>query len=75
MAPLDPFQGEGDQGGGIPAADPGRGAPEPAEGFGPGAEEPDVPEPGRSPVEAAHADDDPPLPTPDPDRVGPDGGR
>jgi hypothetical protein len=26
----------------IAAADPGRGAPEPAEGFGPGADDPDI---------------------------------
>ena len=30
--------------GGIPAADPGAGAPPPAEGFGVGGEEPDRPE-------------------------------
>src|SRR4051812_18865115 len=70
--PLEP--GLGQPGEGIPAADPGPGAPKPAEGFGVGGEEPDLAPPGD------HADppDDPPdLPrddvpfrTPDPREVG-----
>ena len=55
---------------GIPAADPGQGAPEPAPGFGIGGEEPDV---------IADEDDDegrpaggePPFRTPDPRELGP----
>jgi hypothetical protein len=42
FAPLDPFSSDDEQG--IPAADPGQGAPQTAEGYGVGAEEPDVPE-------------------------------
>src|SRR4051794_36380691 len=66
--PLEPGIGPPDDG--IPAAAPGPGAPEPAEGFGVGGEEPDLGPPGD------HADppDDPPDPhrddvpfrTPDP---------
>ena len=64
---------------GIPAADPGAGAPEPAPGFGIGGEDPDVvPAEDRQPDEdekAERAD----LPgsgatfsTPDPRKVGPE---
>jgi hypothetical protein len=56
---------------GIPAADPGAGAPPPAEGFGVGGEEPDRPE--EQPADDAGdavADDDPPFRTPDPTEVG-----
>jgi hypothetical protein len=64
--PMEPNLGRGDDG--IPAADPGAGAPEPAEGFGIGGEEPDRPEEGVPPS----ADDggrhaDPPFRTPDPE--------
>ncbi len=38
--PLEPNLGRPDEG--IPAADAGQGAPEPAEGFGIGGEDPDV---------------------------------
>ena len=38
--PLQPDLGRADDG--IPAADAGQGAPEPAEGFGVGGEDPDV---------------------------------
>jgi hypothetical protein len=41
-APLEPHGDDRDEG--IPAADPGPGAPPPAEGFGVGGEEPDAPE-------------------------------
>ncbi|MGY1653902.1 hypothetical protein [Geodermatophilus sp. SYSU D01119] len=41
--PMTPELGNG-QDDGIPAADPGAGAPPPAEGFGVGGEEPDRPE-------------------------------
>lgn len=66
-SPLEPHLGQPDEG--IPAADPGAGAPPPAEGFGVGGEEPDHPE-DRPPADAGgdHADppDDPPFRTPDP---------
>jgi hypothetical protein len=42
--PMEPELGQGDDG--IPAADPGAGAPPPADGFGVGGEEPDRPEEG-----------------------------
>jgi hypothetical protein len=65
-APMEPNLGRGDDG--IPAADPGAGAPEPAEGFGVGGEEPDRPEDDAPQSSAAdggqHAD--PPFRTPDP---------
>jgi hypothetical protein len=41
---MEPNLGRGDDG--IPAADPGPGAPPPADGFGVGGEEPDRPEEG-----------------------------
>lgn len=72
MDPLDPFSGrEADDG--IPAADPGAGAPPTADGFGIGGEEPDrAPETddagGR---EDADRPEDPPFRTPDPHDVGP----
>lgn len=72
--PLEPNLSTPDEG--IPAADPGAGAPPPAEGFGVGGEEPERPE--EPPAEAtgsgggAAAPDDPPFRTPDPDRLGPD---
>jgi hypothetical protein len=65
--PMEPNLGKPDEG--IPAADPGAGAPEPAEGFGIGGEEPDRPE-EQPPADGGgdHADppDDPPFRTPDP---------
>jgi hypothetical protein len=71
--PLEPELGRPDDG--IPAADPGAGAPAPADGFGVGGEEPETP-----PADAAgeHADppddppsgDDVPFRTPDPGEVG-----
>ena len=68
--PMEPNLGREDDG--IPAADPGAGAPEPAEGFGVGGEEPDRPEEDAS---QPSADDggrrtDPPFRTPDPGDVG-----
>jgi hypothetical protein len=56
---------------GIPAADAGVGAPPPAEGFGIGGEEPDVPEqavdgPGGTPPPET------PFRTPDPTELRPD---
>ncbi|MGY1806842.1 hypothetical protein ACI8AF_05685 [Blastococcus sp. SYSU D00669] len=73
-SPLEPEQGMPDQG--IPAADPGAGAPEPADGFGIEGEEPDVAH--AQPGDRADPPDDPPdLPrddvpfrTPDPRDVG-----
>jgi hypothetical protein len=57
---------------GIPAADPGAGAPEPAPGFGVGGEEPDVAEPeDTGDDEGRPAAGEPPFRTPDPDEVGP----
>jgi hypothetical protein len=69
--------GAGREDDGIPAADPGAGAPPPAEGFGVGGEEPDRPEE----ADASPADDpgrrgddegrrgNPPFRTPDPGDV------
>jgi len=54
---------------GIPAADPGRGAPPPADGFGVGGEEPDRQEEAVAPVDAAQPSDSP-FRTPDPTDVG-----
>ncbi len=72
-APLEPNLGHRDDG--IPAADPGAGAPEPAPGFGIGGEEPDLVDPteeipgvpGKDDDEPAAAD--PPFRTPEPDDV------
>jgi hypothetical protein len=60
--------------GGIPAADPGAGAPEPAPGFGIGGEDPDViaDDDTERPQTAA---DETPFRTPDPRELGPDAGR
>ncbi len=64
---------------GIPAADPGAGAPEPAEGYGIGGEDPDVvPAGDPSPEEAAAAPPPPsdtPFRTPDPREFGPEDSR
>ena len=49
--PMEPNLGREDDG--IPAADPGAGAPPPAEGFGVGGEEPDRPE--EEPLQAEEA--------------------
>jgi hypothetical protein len=57
-------------GGGIPAADPGAGAPPPAEGFGIGGEEPDRPE--ETGEDAAVPPSDTPFRTPYPAEVGPE---
>ncbi|SHG40834.1 hypothetical protein SAMN05444351_2532 [Geodermatophilus nigrescens] len=67
--PMTPELGNPDDG--IPAADPGAGAPPPAEGFGVGGEEPDRPEEADRPRETG---EDSPAPdgadtafrTPDP---------
>jgi hypothetical protein len=67
--PMEPSVPGGDDG--IPAADPGAGAPEPAEGFGVGGEEPDVPA-DREDDGTTAAGEDSPFPTPDPDELGPD---
>ena len=69
--PLEPNLGNPDEG--IPAADPGAGAPPPAEGFGVGGEEPDRPEENDAPAGAADgaAPADPPFRTPDPRELGP----
>ncbi len=72
--PMEPNLGQGDDG--IPAADPGTGAPAPADGFGIGGEDPDRPEEAGAPEAGAQgtagdrADDDPPFRTPDPSEVG-----
>ncbi len=71
-----PFSADPDDGG-IPAADPGAGAPEPAPGFGIGGEDPDVvaPEDPR-PEEDAEADpsaQETVFRTPDPREIGPIG--
>jgi hypothetical protein len=56
---------------GIPAADPGQGAPEPAPGFGIEGEDPDV-APGAEDDEGRPAPGEPPFRTPDPGDVGPE---
>jgi hypothetical protein len=72
--PMEPNLGRGDDG--IPAADPGAGAPPTADGFGVGGEEPDRPEDAGTRDADAHGttgdgpDDDPPFRTPDPGEVG-----
>lgn len=72
--PMEPNLGRGDDG--IPAADPGAGAPPTADGFGVGGEEPDRPEDAGTQDADAHGttgdrpDDDPPFRTPDPGEVG-----
>ncbi|MGY1847040.1 MULTISPECIES: hypothetical protein [unclassified Blastococcus] len=73
-SPLEPNLGQPDEG--IPAADPGAGAPPPADGFGEGGEEPDrSPETDRPATGAGNDDADPPddptFRTPDPHDVGP----
>ena len=72
--PFEPNLGPPDDG--IPAADPGAGAPPPADGYGEPEGEPDRPaEATRPPAEGgdAHADpeEDPPFRTPDPHDIGP----
>ncbi|MDK3256531.1 hypothetical protein [Blastococcus capsensis] len=73
-SPFEPHLGRPDDG--IPAADPGPGAPPPAEGYGPAGEEPDRPaEATRPPAEGGDAQTDPPeeppFRTPDPHDIGP----
>lgn len=67
-SPFEPHLGRPDEG--IPAADPGAGAPPPADGFGVGGEEPDRPEETDA-VDTGEADGggDPPFRTPDPREV------
>ena len=59
---------------GIPAADAGAGAPEPASGFGIGGEDPDVVAPEDPQPEDASAapPDSTPFRTPDPRELGPE---
>lgn len=70
--PMEPNLGKPDEG--IPAADPGAGAPPPAEGFGVGGEEPDRPEevPTDQSGTGVDAPGDTPFRTPDPTEIGPD---
>jgi len=63
-----PFSTDEPAEGGIPAADPGAGAPEPAPGFGVEGEEPDVV--GPEDDEGRPARSEPPFRTPDPTEVG-----
>ncbi len=66
--PMEPNLGQEDDG--IPAADPGAGAPPPADGFGIGGEEPDRPEEtDDGPLSDAEQSDNP-FRTPDPGDVG-----
>ncbi|MGY1771073.1 hypothetical protein [Blastococcus sp. SYSU D00813] len=67
-APLEPELPKTDDG--IPAADPGAGAPPPAEGFGIEGEDPDRAEGDPDPEPRAAGD--PPFRTPDPREVGRD---
>lgn len=69
--PMEPNLPGGDDG--IPAADPGAGAPPPAEGFGVGGEEPDVPEQATDSPDVVLPEDTP-FRTPDPTEIGPDVG-
>ncbi len=64
--PLEPSLPQRDDG--IPAADSGAGAPELAEGFEVGGEEPDVSSDQEDPAEASAAQN-PPFPTPDPTEI------
>lgn len=58
---------------GIPAADPGPGAPEPASGFGVEAEEPDVvPEEDHETAERTDLSEGTAFRTPDPQELGPE---
>ncbi len=66
--PMEPDLGRGDDG--IPAADPGAGAPPPADGFGIGGEEPDRPEEADDAPLADAGQSDGPFRTPDPGEVG-----
>ncbi|WNV74062.1 hypothetical protein [Geodermatophilus sp. DSM 44513] len=70
--PMEPNLGQEDDG--IPAADPGAGAPPPADGFGVGGEEPDRPEELPEAATGGEPADDPPFRTPDPADVSRDGG-
>jgi hypothetical protein len=68
-----PFSADPSEADGIPAADPGAGAPEPAPGFGVGGEDPDViadEDADRSDVPQGES----PFRTPDPRDIGPDAG-
>jgi hypothetical protein len=67
-----PFAADPDDDG-IPAADPGAGAPDPSRGFGVGGEEPDVAE-SEDPDDAEAPSPSPsetPFRTPDPRTIGP----
>jgi hypothetical protein len=73
-SPFEPHLGRADEG--IPAADPGAGAPAPAEGFGVGGEDPDRPAEAAGPPadtggEQADPPEDTPFRTPDPSEIGP----
>lgn len=59
MSMTDPFVPAplGDESGTIPAADPGRGAPDTSEGFGVAGEEPDIAEPDVAEPDAAGSGD------------------
>ncbi|MGY1838703.1 MULTISPECIES: hypothetical protein [unclassified Modestobacter] len=57
---------------GIPAADPGQGAPDTAAGFGVGGEEPDTPEQTAEQQREAAEPEHTAFHTPDPDEVGPE---
>jgi len=75
MSMMPPPSSAGPADEGIPAADAGTGAPEPAPGFGIAGEEPDV-APGEDPQAAGReADDETPFRTPDPREIGPDAQR
>lgn len=57
---------------GIPAADPGQGAPEKAPGFGIEGEDPDLTTDNRADDEGRPALGEPPFRTPDPKDIGPE---
>ena len=69
-----PFTADPSDAEGIPAADPGAGAPEPSPGFGIGGEEPDViPDGTEGPPQVPAGET--PFRTPDPREIGPAAGR
>ena len=71
-APMEPNIPSSEDGGGIPAADAGNGAPPPAEGFGLGGEEPDAPEQTDEDSPTTGSPDGTVFRTPDPTSVGPE---
>jgi hypothetical protein len=74
MSMMPPSAADPSDTGGIPAADPGAGAPEPAPGFGIGGEDPDVLADGDTGGQQVPGGETP-FRTPDPRELGPDAER